>query len=201
MLHHCQLAYNASLSVQRSDSSVPSVVGNSCHVSRELNKHNDCFLGSGRRLVSHWEVLSSPRDWEPELYLPLQVKWSVESKWQYSRQGAFACFLQEQKAVRVSLCLDNTMLIRISSRNQLKYGWRWVWWFELEVAHSPRCLNTWCPVGGAVWGESWPCWKTCVTGGQLWGLLWLKMWGLSSLLLLPCCDGNRLFSLWSHEPK
>ena len=66
--------------------------------------HTDSFYGLGRRLVSHWKVLSSPRAWEPELYFTLQVKWSLKSKWQYSGQGAFACSLQRLTRKTTNIC-------------------------------------------------------------------------------------------------
>lgn len=61
-----------------------------------LRIYNNYVFGFGKRLVSRWKVLSSPRAWEPQLYFTLQVKQSLKSKWQYSGQGAFACSLKKK---------------------------------------------------------------------------------------------------------
>lgn len=44
---------------------------------RGITNHFHCLR---RSLVSHWKVASSTRVWEPELWLTLQVKWSLKSR-------------------------------------------------------------------------------------------------------------------------
>lgn len=52
-------------------------------------------------VVSFWKVLSCPRAKKPELYFSLQVKWCINSKWQYSCHGAFACSLHSYSILKI----------------------------------------------------------------------------------------------------
>jgi hypothetical protein len=134
-------------------------------------------------IISLWEhqLLRYMLSWREGHSHPYLILWMwvfvfVRSVW----GGLYWGF--SSRCQRISLAMENKQCLEIpgpqydglSEKGPLRF----------------KYLSVWFPVGGWVWEglEVWPCWRMCITGGELWHFKDLQHSQLALYLCLVLVD-------------